>query len=400
MHLGLRSLRRVAVVLALLVAAPALANGDGAEHEGHDHHPALRFRADRRFKIVQFTDTQDGQDTDPRTVALIGAVLDDQRPDLVVFTGDQLTSKPKTAADVRRAIDNIVRPVEERKIPWLVTFGNHDEDHTARTGVDREGQLAIYRSYPHNLNQPSPKGVTGTGNMHATVKASRGETPAFNVWALDSGKYAPPKLGEQAVGEDFLLGWTWMPTWDWIKQDQVEWYVRSSERLEREAGHKVPSLMFFHIPLQEFRQMYENDAYKRAHPELGLVAQHAVAGERNEDECPGPFNSGLFAALLARGDVKGVFVGHDHVNDYVGDYFGVTLGYSANSGFATYGLGGADNHRLRGARVFVVDEDRPERVDSADRGLGAHRRGPDRAPPGAQPVRRARRIAVESNDAS
>jgi 3',5'-cyclic AMP phosphodiesterase CpdA len=348
------------VAAALALASPALAT----EREEQEHLRTLRFSPDRTFKVVQFTDTQDGQDTDPRTVALIGAVLDDQRPDLVVFTGDQLTSRPQTAADVRRAIDNIVQPMEARRIPWLVAFGNHDEDHTARTGLDREAQLAIYRSYRHNLNQPSPRGVSGSGNMQALVNGSRSDEPVFNVWALDSGKYAPAKVGEQVVGEDYLLGWTWMPTWDWIKPDQVAWYTRTSERLEREHGRKLPSLMFFHIPLQEWRQMYENDAVKVAHPEYGLAPQHGVVGERNEDECPGPFNSGLFAALAARGDVKGVFVGHDHVNDYVGDYFGVRLGYSANTGFATYGLGGAENHRMRGARVFVVREDQPEQFDT------------------------------------
>jgi hypothetical protein len=122
--------------------------------------------------------------------------------------------------------------------------------------------------------------------------------------------------------------------------------------------------MFFHIPLHEFRTMYENDAFKAQHPELGLFPQHEVTGERNEDECPGPFNSGLFSALLERGDVKGVFVGHDHVNNYVGNYFGIMLGYSANTGFGTYGLGGADNDRLRGARVFVLNEENLEDIQT------------------------------------
>lgn len=347
-----------ALILAVVVS-PATANS----HDRHNHH-LLHFNRGGSFRVVQFTDTQDGPDTDPRTIELIHAVLDDQQPDLVVFTGDQMTGKSKTAADVRRAINNIVNPVDQRRIPWLVTFGNHDEDHTASTGLDREAQLSIYRSYPFNVNQPSPYGVTGSGNMQILVHGSTDNHPVFNIWALDSGKYAPTKIGEQNVGDDFLMGWKKMPDWDWIRPDQIDWYVRTSERLERENGKKIPGLMFFHIPLQEFRQMYESDAAKRQHPELNLPAQHGVVGERNEDECPGPFNSGLFSAMLARGDVKGVFVGHDHVNDYVGNYFGIYLGYSANSGFATYGLGGAENDRLRGARVFVVRESSPQRFDT------------------------------------
>jgi 3',5'-cyclic AMP phosphodiesterase CpdA len=352
---AVHSLTRLALVASLALATLALASDERREHEGR-----VRFGASGQLKIVQFTDTQDGPNTDPRTVALINAVLDDQRPDVVIFTGDQLTGASQTPADVRRAIDNLVGPVDRRHIPWLMAFGNHDEDHTPRTGVDRAAMLRIYQSYRYNLNEDGPRGVTGVGNMNLLVRGSRTDSPVFNLWALDSGRYAPGQIAGQVIGEDALLGWGWMPDWAWIQHDQIQWYTRTSAQLEQEYGHKVPSLMFFHIPLQEFRQMYDNDAYKRAHPELGLAPQHGVVGERNEDECPGPFNSGLFAAALERGDVKGIFVGHDHVNDYVGNYFGITLGYSANSGFATYGLGGPENHRMRGARVFVVDERTPE----------------------------------------
>jgi hypothetical protein len=194
--------------------------------------------------------------------------------------------------------------------------------------------------------------------------SGRSSKPVFNIWALDSGRYAPAKIGGQTVQEDFLLGWTWMPAWDWIRPSQIAWYSQTSQNIERVTGRKIPSLMFFHIPLQEFRAMYENDLYKTEHPELGLSPQHGVVGERNEDECPGPFNSGLFAAVLERGDVRGIFVGHDHVNNYVGNYFGVYLGYSANTGFGTYGLGGPENNRLRGARVFELSEDHPETFET------------------------------------
>lgn len=110
--------------------------------------------------------------------------------------------------------------------------------------------------------------------------------------------------------------------------------------------------------------MWENDAARRAAGPGGLAPQHGVTGERNEDECTGAFNGGLFAAALGRGDVLGIFCGHDHVNDYAGDYFGVRLGYAASAGFAPYGLGGEDAHRLRGARVFLLDERQPWRFET------------------------------------
>lgn len=327
-------------------------------------HAPLRFRPDGTFRIVQVTDTHEGPVADPRTAAFLAALLDDQRPDLVVHTGDLVASDLASRDDLWRALDHVVRPMEARGLPWLVALGNHDEDHTWRTGVDARALLDRCRAYPCNRNEPGPEGVSGAGNMHALVLGASGDGPAFNVWALDSGREAPRVLGGQTLADDVLLGWGWMPRWSWVQPDQLAWQVATSQALERAHGHPVPSLLFLHVPLHEHRAMWENDAARRAARaagEDGPTPQHGVTGERNEDECPGAFNAGLLAAALSRGDVLGIYCGHDHVNDYEGDYFGVRLGYAANAGFAPYGLGGAEDHRLRGARVFDLDEREPRR---------------------------------------
>ena len=58
-------------------------------------------------------------------------------------------------------------------------------------------------------------------------------------------------------------------------------------------------------------------------------------------------NTGLVAAfkercrssflLTPRGDVKSVFVGHDHANDCVIDFEGLLLGYGRKTGYGCYG---------------------------------------------------------------
>jgi hypothetical protein len=333
----------VAALLALLLVIPlgCQVEQDMAMSSGEVVGKTVRFRADGTFTIVQFTDTQDDQDIDPRTVRLMEAVLDDKKPDLVVFTGDNVRSGPETTQDVWTAIEHIAAPLEEREIPWLIAFGNHDEDHTSRTGVDRGELLERYMSYPNNLNRLGPQGVHGTGNFHQLILGSIHDQPVFNIWSLDSGGYSPDTIAGQVVAADGL------PGWDIIRPDQVSWYYDTSLKLEESYGTPIPALAFFHIPLQEFHLMWENRE------------NHTVVGEKNEEVSAGPFNSGLFAAMLDRGDVKGIFVGHDHVNDYAGDYFGIRLGYAANAGFGTYGLAGDDEHRLRGARVFVLRESDP-----------------------------------------
>ena len=310
----------------------------------------LRFREDGTFTAVQFNDTQDGPRTDRRTIALQEAVLDDVAPDFALINGDVIDGSPTSALEAKQAINNVVRPMEDRGIPWALTFGNHDEDSSARTGMDEGAYLEFVRQYPHNLNTAGARGITGSGNQVLGVRPSRGGGEAFALWLLDSGRYAP----EQIAGQDF----EGYPDWDWLRPDQVQWYLETSAALERRNRGLVPGLVFQHIALWEHRFAWFASVDSRTEEDHArAVEKHSIVGERNEDECPGPFNSGMFAAMLQRGDVKGLFVGHDHINTYVADYYGIQLGYAPSTGFGTYGLGDQEEHRLRGARVFRLDED-------------------------------------------
>ncbi|MEH6941313.1 metallophosphoesterase family protein [Bacillus sp. JJ722] len=309
----------------------------------------LQFNQDGKFKIVQFNDTQDDERIDRRTIQLMEKVLDEEKPDFVVLNGDNITVGCDTPLEMKQAMNNVALPMEKRGIKWAVTFGNHDEDSTPKSGIDEEEMLAFYRSYRFNENSIGEKGITGTGNMNLLIKNSKGNKPAFNIWLLDSGRYAPKTI----AGQDF----NGYPNWDWLRFDQVNWYYDTSKKLELKYGKKIPSLVFVHIPLWEHRFMWYASVDQRTEANHATaVNKHQIVGERNEEECMGPINSGLFSAMLARGDVKGVFCGHDHINTYCGNYYGILLGYAGNTGFGTYGLSGDQRNRLRGARVFNLDE--------------------------------------------
>lgn len=315
----------------------------------------LKFGEDGKFKIMQMSDIQDYIDTatkptlNQKTVNLMEAALDTEQPDLVVITGDQIGGN-MDSEELQSLITQIAQPFEERQIPWLVTFGNHDEDATTALseGWNKIKQLSFYRSFKYNINRASMSGVQGfksngvntigVGDMYQLIYDKEGKTPIYNIWALDSNAYADSTTG---IGG-----------YDWIRPEQIQWYTETSKQLEAKYGNKINSLMFFHIPTPEWGDMWDNK------DEFGVV------GEKNEEECPADVNSGMFTAALARGDVKGMFVGHDHVNDYTGNYYGIQLGYDANVGYQTYGLGGTDNDRLRGVRVFELDENNLETFET------------------------------------
>ena len=344
-----RAALATAGALGALGAAVAAGTGATAAPGTKAPKPTLAFRPDGRFKVVQFNDTQDDEQTDRRTIELMDRTLDAEKPDFVVINGDVINGGCDTELEVKQALNQVVKPMESRKIPWAVTFGNHDEDSAAKTGMTEARMLQFLQSYEYNVNGDSTDGVTGTSNSLLLVQSSKSKDPAFGLWLIDTGRYAPDSIN----GQDF----EGYPDWDWVRMDQVTWYRNLSIATEQKYGRKIPSLMWGHIALHEHRNMWFASLDSRTDADHHrAVKKHNIVGERNEDECPGPFNSGLFNAFLERGDVRGYFVGHDHVNTYVGNYYGVELGYGPGTGFGAYGLPGADRNRLRGARVFELDE--------------------------------------------
>ena len=110
---------------------------------GGDRTP-LRFKDDGKFEIVQISDTHmvagvgvcnDAMDpngeplpktkADPLTIDFVGSVLDVEKPDLVILTGDQLHHG---ILDSKTALFKIVAPFIERSIPFATVFGNHDDE--------------------------------------------------------------------------------------------------------------------------------------------------------------------------------------------------------------------------------------------------------------------------------
>lgn len=330
--------KTLTLMLAVLMSVLVLLPGNLALAEETKEEIQLCFHEDGSFKIMQMSDFQDyvndeKPEVNPRSIELMTKAIAQEQPDLVVMTGDQIGGN-MNGEQLQNYITQMVAPLEEAGVPWLVTYGNHDEDATdaLAEGWNKIRQLDFYMSFAHNVNQPSMSGVESVdengntiavGDMNILVYDNNGEKPLYNVWAFDSNRYTDGG-------------------YDIIRHDQVSWYYETSKELESQYG-LLNSLMFFHIPL----------------PEWGIMTSDAlrydVSGHKYEDECPGVVNSGLFAAASERGDVRGMFVGHDHVNDYVGTYRNIVLGYDANVGFQTYGLGGEENNYMRGVRVFELN---------------------------------------------
>jgi hypothetical protein len=280
----------------------------------------LKFDSNGNFKIVQFTDLHEGPTRD-KTINLMNKILEYEKPNLVVLTGDNIDGKCKSADDVKKAITGISEPMEDKSIPWAVVFGNHDDEHFM---MSKEKMMKLYMTFKCNISQKGYKPFNRIGNYNMLIESSKDKSTIFNIYMLDAGKYAP-----------FFIG-----GYSWINYPQICWYTRTALKLKHKYNKVIPSLMFFHIPLQEFKKAWMG----------GLKS-----GIRLEKECCPKINTGLFNALVKTGDVKGVFVGHDHLNNYCATLKGIRLGYAGYTGYGGYGKDDVP----RGARVFLIKESDP-----------------------------------------
>ncbi|TNJ57739.1 metallophosphoesterase [Paenibacillus hemerocallicola] len=284
----------------------------------------LKFREDGTFTIAQFTDIHwiDGSDADMRSRALMDKVILEERPDLVVYTGDVIyTGKvgegKRPCLDPAGAFRDAVSSAERNGIPWAVVFGNHDTEQY----ITREQLASEVERFEYAVSSRGPENVAGYSNFVLELEGKDGSAAA--LYGFDTGAYSvlPHVKG-----------------YDWIRRNQIEWYLNESRLLsERNGGNPLPALAFFHIPLPEYRQAWENAT---------------CYGNKYEEVCSPQLNSGLFSAMVEAGDIVGTFCGHDHVNDYWGELNGIRLCYGRATGYNTYGRDGFS----RGARLIRLRE--------------------------------------------
>lgn len=86
----------------------------------------------------------------------------------------------------------------------------------------------------------------------------------------------------------------------------------------------APGLVYFHIPL----------------PEYSSFDQSNFTGVKRDPISSASINSGFFATMVDEGDIKAVFTGHDHLNDFCGKLTDIYLCYAGGFGYHAYGLAG------------------------------------------------------------
>lgn len=114
--------------------------------------PYLQFRKDGTFRVLHITDLQESIYPRKGTIRLLCALLNNTRPDLVIMTGDQLKGyspwfRLAGKSEVQNTIKMLSDPMERRRIPYAVTFGNYD----IQCGISNEEQADLYRQQLYGI---------------------------------------------------------------------------------------------------------------------------------------------------------------------------------------------------------------------------------------------------------
>ncbi|MBQ6066535.1 MAG: metallophosphoesterase [Clostridia bacterium] len=310
----------------------------------------LRFR-DGKFRILSISDLHGVVNYDRRLTRDLGALLDGVKPDLLLILGDVADHDAlESAENLRGYLTDLNAVMAARHIPWAHTFGNHDcEAHRSFS------QMAVYEEMSHCVSKRGPEEIHGVTNYVLPISSEDGGEILFNVWLLDSHDSLGDLMREFDLGDpaskwDYQCAYPsclhgWSCGYNTLNVDQVLWYYNGSRYFEKQAGRKVPGLLGLHIPLPEYRVIYQNPA------------ESYYEGIMRETVGNSPVNSGLLNAMMDRGDVKTVVAGHDHINDCTGTYMGIKLTYDAGLSYDCY-----CHDDLRGGRVFDLTADDPADV--------------------------------------
>lgn len=357
----------------------------------------LQFHQSGKFRVLQLADIQDGPKVSKDTVKLIEASLDATRPDIVIFTGNQIagydpayaqttrkrrwsaaagissktaSSKSseaserfeaaleRTCASVRATVEQLVRPLADRGIPWAVTFGNHD----FQCGLSNAEIESICREFPGCMN-PEPTGgesglggansANSVGSMDSAEDAGfvqlRAESylPNQRVFACEPGTFALPVADVDHTMS--VLGLVLLDSGDYARSggygspsaEALRFLAEVPEMMatqsQKQAGsHEtaqsqepaVPCMVFQHFPVQQYYQLLKPAAANAARAIEGyrnFAGKHYVLDE--EKTLPGSYlgegvscpdaDSGEFA-ILEQHDYFAISAGHDHRNAFVG----------------------------------------------------------------------------------
>ncbi|KAK2041905.1 calcineurin-like phosphoesterase [Colletotrichum somersetense] len=332
----------------------------------------LSFRSDGNFKISIFEDLHFGENAweawgpaaDIKTVKVINKVLDDAKPDLVVLNGDLITGDNAYLENATFVLDQLVKPMVDRGLPWASTYGNHDYQLNL-TGSDI---LAREKQWPNSRTQKMVSDSnSGISNYYLPVYPSDCVkddcTPEVVLWFFDS-RGGFQYMQTKPDGSTALVGQQ-----NWVDESVVDWFKSKNSDLNKQHNKDIPGVAFVHIPPKASKAIQAQGIDPEKNPGINDDSPLSHQAERwckdgsQKDSCDyGGQDVAFMKAVSESPGMIGVFSGHDHGNSWctkwkgkVGDVAvdgkGVNLCFGQRTGYGGYGTW------IRGSRQLVLTRD-------------------------------------------
>ncbi|CAD6563925.1 MAG: hypothetical protein TREMPRED_002378 [Tremellales sp. Tagirdzhanova-0007] len=286
-----------------------------------------------------------GPEDDANTQRVHATILDQEKPNYVVFNGDIMTGENVFADNATGYQDMCYQPTVERGIPFSSTHGNHDNANNINHNEEIEYEMAHYSSLSHTRSDVGPKPY-GNGNYWVPVYAKdKDYVPAMIMWFFDSRSF----VSGSGNGPGPIPA---AANYYWVDENTVPAYIAEQSLLMRVAwGAIPPSLVFVHIPFAHSGDL------------------DALPTEGDHDDDPDPSVQGYLAnytgldlptfneiVQLAQGKnkVMAITSGHDHGDSWCGRSYnssGLALCFDGHSGYGGYDT---PNSLVRNGRVFNV----------------------------------------------
>ncbi|MBO4866422.1 MAG: metallophosphoesterase [Ruminococcus sp.] len=302
------------------------------------------------FKILHLTDIHIGGSLysypeDLKALNACYAEIEHTHPDLVIVTGDMCFPMGIMSMSLNNSapVHQFAAFMRNTGIPWAFTYGNHDTENMSTLNKTELNEVYKSLSYKTSANLLYPyvqPDIMGRNNQLIELRNSDGSLNT-GLFLIDSNAY---------TGEGLNV-------YDYIHDDQVDWYADEVQRLNAEAGHTVNSLLFFHIPLQEYKtatELYLEGSDEVKHYFGENPGDHG--GITNDLVCCSEYPSKLFDTAVELGSTTGMFCGHDHYNNASLEYKGIRLTYGMSIDYLA--MPGIDNEtKQRGAELITIHAD-------------------------------------------
>lgn len=307
------------------------------------------FVTDGDFKILQLTDIHLGggflsYSKDKMALNAVAAMVTNEKPDLVVITGDLAYPTPQAMTlNNKNGAKLISALMEKLGVYWTAIFGNHDTEAYSYYSREEMGDFYANTDLEKCLFKKGTDEIDGVGNYIINIKNTKGKITQSLVM-LDSHSYT----------DNDYFGLLWK--YDNLHQNQIDWYKAEIQKLtELNSGvtgveaPAISSLCFIHIPLREYLDAYneyvdnglkDTDDVKYIHGKIGESGRLVYCGMNDDD---------FFESLNG---TKAIFCGHDHLNNIALQYKGVMLCYGMSVDYLAY-LGISKQGGQRGCTVIT-----------------------------------------------